>query len=111
MKYIVLLICSLCLCSCTRLNIDDSVSAEVKSKIRSWSRSGTCTNASASEYYFVNQTVYVLDPGTCGADMQALVIDVDANTLGTLGGIAGETRVQNINFDSAAVFVKTVWKK
>jgi hypothetical protein len=81
----------------------------VKNKIQSFGRKA-CRDASAEEYLFLKQTVYVLSPGTCGADMQAEVVDVDANTLGFLGGIAGNMIIQNTSFDSA-VFVKTVWKK
>lgn len=66
--------------------------------------------ANVKEYEFQGETVYVFDPGTCGADMFSAVIDEDCNTLGNLGGIAGITEINGVSF-SEAVFIEIVWER
>jgi hypothetical protein len=67
------------------------------------------TGASVKKYLFQDENVYVLDPGICGADYTSEVIDDDGNTLGQLGGIIGNAKINGENF-SSAVFIKTLWK-
>jgi hypothetical protein len=52
----------------------------------------------------------VFDPGTCGADMAAEVIDSECNSLGNLGGIAGNTEINGANF-SNAILESTIWER
>ena len=52
----------------------------------------------------------MFDPGTCGADMTSEVIDEDCNSLGYLGGIAGNVQISGTNF-SEAVFIKVIWER
>ncbi len=67
------------------------------------------TGASVKQYVFQSETVYVFDPGLCGADMAAGVIDEDCNTIGQLGGIDGNMMVNGANF-SEATLIKTIWE-
>jgi hypothetical protein len=64
--------------------------------------------ANVKEYLFLGDTVYVLNPGTCGADMISTVIDQDCNAIGELGGITGNTKVKGTEF-SVATLIKTLW--
>jgi len=82
----------------------------LQTKINSFSSGNyACpTSANVKEYLFQNNTVYVFEPGNCGADMTAEVINVNCNTLGYLGGIAGNMQINGENF-SNAVYVRTVW--
>lgn len=84
----------------------------LSASIIAWSSSGyICDNgASVKAYYFQGNTVYTFEPGNCGADMQALVIDSHCNQIGALGGIAGNHMINGADF-SKAVYIKTVWKK
>ena len=66
--------------------------------------------ANVKEYEFQGVKVYVFDPGTCGADLFSEVIDEDCNTMGNLGGIAGLSEINGINF-SEAELIKTVWER
>jgi hypothetical protein len=66
------------------------------------------TGASVKQYVFQNETVYVFDPGLCGADFFSEVIDENCNTLGQLGGIEGNTEINGGNF-SEATYIKTIW--
>ena len=70
---------------------------------------GLCSDASVEEYIFQGKTVYVFQPGTCGADMQANVIDENCTLLGALGGILGNTLINGEDF-TTATFIKTVWR-
>lgn len=82
----------------------------VESEIREYSSSTACGDAKVDEYTFQGKTVYAFGPGTCGADMTTEVMNADCATLGHLGGIAGNTKINGEEF-STAKFVKTVWKK
>ena len=54
------------------------------------------------------QVVYVFEPGTCGNDMAAPVMDANCNTLGSLGGFSGDTHINGEDFSNAE-FLETVW--
>ncbi len=70
-----------------------------------------CTEgANVKEYEFLGEKVYVFDPGICGADMTSEVIGEDCNSLGFLGGIAGNIEINGTNF-SEAVFIKVIWER
>ncbi len=78
--------------------------------ITEFKKSTSCSDSKVDQYLFKDQIVFVFEPGTCGADMQAPVIDFNCDTLGALGGIAGNTEINGEDFTNA-VFVKTVWEK
>jgi hypothetical protein len=62
------------------------------------------------EYEFQSKPVFVFDPGTCGADMTSEVLDENCNSLGFLGGIAGNTKINGEDFNNAKL-KRTVWSK
>ncbi|SKB48042.1 DUF6970 domain-containing protein [Daejeonella lutea] len=82
----------------------------LEAKIKEYSTSSSCSDAKVDEYTFQGKTVYAFGPGTCGADMTTEVMTADCTTLGRLGGIAGNTKINGEEFSNAK-FVKTVWKK
>lgn len=82
----------------------------VKDKITSFDDDSACNDIHVDQYTFQQQTVYVFEPGTCGADMTSEVIDGNCKTLGYLGGFAGNTKINGEEFSNAE-FVKTVWRK
>lgn len=95
---------------CNKLNIEKGTPTCVEEKIKEFDKSSTCNNATVKEYTFQGNTVYTFEPGTCGADMTTEVINSDCNSLGYLGGIAGNTKINGEDF-SKATFIKTTWKK
>ncbi|MDB5226345.1 MAG: hypothetical protein JWN78_538 [Bacteroidota bacterium] len=95
--------------SCNKPGIEKGTPECVVNKIQEFSKS-YCYNAKVEEYVFQGKIVYVFDPGACGADMQAEVINSKCNTLGYLGGFAGNTKINGEEF-SHAVFINTTWKK
>ena len=96
--------------SCTRFEIEKDTPKCIKDKIIEFNKDQSCSDIKVDEYTFQGISVFVFDPGTCGADMQSNVIDTECNNLGALGGLAGNVEINGKSFESA-VFVKTVWKK
>lgn len=64
--------------------------------------------AKIKEYKFQGETVYVYDPGTCGADQTSEVTSSKCETLGHLGGITGNNKINGEDFSNAK-FKKTIW--
>ncbi len=82
----------------------------INNLITEFKQSASCNNSKVDQYLFQDQIVFVFAPGTCGADMQAPVIGFNCDTLGALGGIAGNTEINGEDFANAQ-FIKTVWEK
>ncbi len=83
----------------------------VKQKIAVFAGSSLiCEGAAVNEYRFQGQTVYVFSDGSCIADAGAAVYDSACASIGFLGGIVGNTKVNGVEF-STAEFIKTLWKK
>jgi len=109
-KLSILLFMATVMVSCTKLNIEKGTPKCVEHKIKDFNKSSICNNVKVEEYTFQGNTVYTLDPGNCGADMATEVISSDCKSLGYLGGIAGNTKINGVEF-STATFVKTTWQK
>ncbi|MEO6304294.1 MAG: hypothetical protein ABIP51_14100 [Bacteroidia bacterium] len=82
----------------------------LKNNIEVFEKNNSCSTAHVNEMTFQNKTVYVFDPGNCGADMTAEVIDNNCKSLGYLGGFAGNTKIEGVEF-SQAKFIKTIWSR
>ena len=67
------------------------------------------SSAHVDEYQFQGQPVYLFEPGTCGADMPTYVLDAQCDTLGFLGGFAGFTQIQGLDFAANSSFQGTIW--
>jgi len=102
------LLLSFMLASCVEIDPDSPDC--IKHSVRGFRSTEACDDgASVKEYIFQNQSVYVFDPGICGADMTSEVLDEGCETLGYLGGIAGNTIINGEDF-SIAVYQKTIWE-
>ena len=109
-KYFLLMLLLIVLPGCNKFEIAEGTPKCVENKIKDFAK-GPCDNGvNVKEYSFQNKTVYVFDPGTCGADMSAEVIDSDCNGLGALGGFSGNTVINGEDF-SNAIFQKIIWEK
>lgn len=74
-------------------------------------QSWCCTSgAHIDAFTFQGQPVYLFEPGTCGADMPTYVLDAQCDTLGFLGGFAGFTQINGVDFASHSSFQGTIWK-
>lgn len=96
--------------SCKKNDLEKSTPPCVANKIEQLDQSSLCDNSNVTEYLFQGNTVYVFDLESCFADGQSEVIDSDCTTLGYLGGIVGNTKINGEEFAGAMV-VRVVWEK
>lgn len=96
--------------SCKKNDIEQGTPKCVENKIIDFKKSSDCNVAKVDEYSFQGNTVFAFDPGNCSPDMTTEVITSDCETLGYLGGISGNTKINGTNF-STAKFIKTIWKQ
>lgn len=68
-------------------------------------------NASFEEYYFQGQIVYYEYIGDCCCDYNYKVINSKCVQLGTLGGLAGITEINGVDFFKYAKLLRIVWKQ
>lgn len=79
-------------------------------QISAFDNGATCVDARVLEYEFQGDRVYVMDPGTCGADMPSPVLDFSCKVIGSLGGFSGNTKINGVEFSKARL-VKVIWSK
>jgi len=96
--------------ACNKLDIEKGTPKSIVNKIKDFDKSAVCDDAKVNEFNFQGNVVYTFEPGSCGADMTTEVVNTDGNTMGNLGGIAGNSQINGEDF-SHAVFIKTVWEK
>ncbi|MBP7478292.1 MAG: hypothetical protein KA797_07200, partial [Chitinophagales bacterium] len=94
------------LTGCSKSNIPACISK----KITAFEKEACSQGAQVEQYLFQSKTVFVFQPGNCGADMAAHVVDSNCADLGFLGGIMGNTKINGEEF-SQAKLIKTTWKK
>lgn len=95
---------------CNKPDVEEGTPECVVNNIKAFEDSSFCTNAKVDEFTFQGNTVYTFEPGDCGADLTTEVLSSDCTTLGYLGGIAGNTKINGAEF-STATFIRTIWKK
>ena len=97
--------------SCQKLAIEDGTPDWIENSIKDFDKSQSCKDGvNVEKYTFQGETVYVFNPGNCGADMTSNVLDSECNSIGYLGGIAGNTEINGEDF-SDAIFISIIWKK
>jgi len=106
--FIGLLLFLIALSGCSDKEINTVVPRCISDLVINFENTALCDDYKVDQYLFQNQVVYVFDNGSCGADMQAAVVDNNCNTIGALGGIAGNLEINNESFTNA-VFIKTVY--
>ena len=103
------LLVALLFIACYKKCLKKDVPLSVQAKTEQF-KSTCCNNgASVDQYEFQNQTVYVFDPGICGADMTSEVVNENCETVGYLGGISGNKKINGESFDKAR-FTGNYWK-
>ena len=94
----------------------ESSPACIGEKAQQFAKGSSCktgprtTGASVKEYTFQNQLVYVFNPGNCGADEAAAVLDEHCRSVGFLGGFGGNTQINGESFNKAE-FKRTIWQQ
>lgn len=96
---------------CQKLDIEKDTPKCIERLIEKFDKEESCDNGvKVDKYSFQGETVYVFDPGMCGADMAAKVMDSECNNFGYLGGITGNTIINGEKF-SDAVFISVTWER
>ena len=95
---------------CNKASTESGTPKCVEDKIKDFSTTSICKDVKVDEYRFQGKTVYLYDSEMCGADMASEIIDSDCITMGYLGGIIGNTKINGEEFSNAK-FIKTIWKK
>ena len=72
------------------------------------STASLCDYASIKEFRFGGKLVYVISYGNC-PDGVSGVVDRNCNSLGYLGGIAGNTKIDGVDFGANAQYKRTIW--
>jgi len=97
--------------SCSKYKLSEEHPKCLEKLIKEFDKNQTCDKGvRVEEYIFQEKTVYVFDPGTCGADMMSTVYSNECQRLGGLGGIAGNGTINGENFENAK-FVSIVWER
>lgn len=94
--------------SCEKSEIEKGVPACVEEAIKMFSNAACSEGAHVKEYTFQDETVFVFSQGSCVADGRQEVIDEECNSLGFLGGVAGNYTINGEDF-SNATYIRTVW--
>ena len=108
--FLILVLIGISLAACSKQNSEETTPACITGKIQNFKNSTCDKGANVKEYLFKGKAVYVFDPGTCGADMTSDVYDSGCKNLGSLGGIAGNTKINGEEFSNATL-VKTIWEE
>ncbi|MBG8555604.1 DUF6970 domain-containing protein [Hymenobacter guriensis] len=99
------------LTSCEKVDIAKNTPECIEDKIRDFAKDDPCEEgASVKEYLFQNELVYVFSLGNCVNDASEEVRDDDCTTLGYIGGLAGNRKINGADF-SQAEYKRTVWEK
>ena len=106
-----LILSSLLVSSCQKSDIEEGTPDCIVDLIVDFDKDNTCDKGvNVMSYTFQGETVFVFNPGICGADMTSEVIDSNCQTIGYLGGIAGNTEINGEDF-SEAIFEIIIWEK
>jgi hypothetical protein len=106
--HLLMLGAALILTSCKK---DNKTPACIDTKVNEFKNIISCnTGSKVKQFEFQSKLVYVFDPGTCGADMTSEVLDENCNSLGFLGGIMGNTKINGADF-SQAKYKSTLWSR
>jgi hypothetical protein len=81
----------------------------IQSKVNEFRTSVHFQNASIKEYVFQEQLAYVFDNGSAVVDGASDVYDGHCNYLGSLGGFAGITKINGVEFSFNAEYKRTIW--
>jgi hypothetical protein len=93
---------------CDEFDFGNEIPNCIIEEIADFKETSICEDASVKEYKFQGEIVYVFNSACC-CDMQSPVLDYHCNVLGALGGIAGNTKMNNGEDFSSAKYRRTVW--
>ncbi len=107
MKKLLILIPFFATVACNQHNdIDDCIEIHISNFGKEICDDG----ATVKRYTFQGQTTFAIHPGNCGADLTDVVLDENCDTLGFLGGFAGSTEINGVDYYANATLEETIWQ-
>ena len=99
--------------SCAKNGPDDQKEGCIKQEIEVYKSTNIpcASGKSIYRYKFQDKFVYVFNPGNCGADMMSTVYDSECNVICGLGGIAGNTSCNGLDFGKHATDETVIWEQ
>ncbi len=94
---------------CEKGDAKSGLPACLKDKITQLEKEDCPSVSRVLRYQFQGETVYVIHPKNCGADLTSEVVDQDCKTICHLGGIAGNITCDGINFEDNATDEKQLY--
>lgn len=81
-------------------------------KVINFTKTSQCAEAEVTEYSYQGKLVYVFEDAGCNgaADLSSAVVNSECFTIGHLGGINGNTKINGGDF-STAIRTRTIWQK
>jgi hypothetical protein len=111
MKFLCISVIAIFIISCNNKQPQIVEPPCVADQVTYFSENEACeTGASVLEYEFQNEVVYVFNHGECIADHASAVVNYDCDTLGFLGGFAGNTEINGKDFYNKAELVRTLFE-
>ena len=98
-----------CLTSCS-IDLPEGTPGCLNEKIKEFKKEKSCDQKNVDQYTFQGMTVFVFGRNCC-CDFASDVLDNGCNVLGSLGGIAGKTDINGVNFYQTSSFVRTIWEE
>ncbi len=80
----------------------------LQEKMEAFKKTVCAKGASIKQYQFQNAIVYAFIPGNCGADLSSDIVNTSCETIGFLGGIMGNSKINGEEFSNAN-WLKTIW--
>ena len=96
--------------SCAKTEVKKQTPSCIEERIDLFEKTICDKGAKVYEYDFQGQRVYVFDPGFCGPDNTAKVVNKECQEIGTIGGVNGNQDVNGSNF-AHAQRVGVIWSK
>jgi hypothetical protein len=106
-----LLIITIQIFACSKQATSNALPICVSEAIVQLKKNKQAENSIINAYTFQAKKVYLIDDGMSYLDGQSKVVDGNCNTLGYLGGMLGNTKINGEDFFATAILVETVWKK
>lgn len=97
------------LTQCKKEAVNPDLPECLKEKISQLEKEDCPSVGEVFQYQFQGQTVYVIHPKNCGADLTSDVVDKNCKTICHLGGIAGNANCEGMNFLDHATDEKQIY--
>lgn len=108
MKYLVALL--LLSAACSKNDNCDKAPVCINEKIEIFKSNAGCDDSKVDEFNFQAGTVYVFDNMFCCCDYTSEVLDAQCKSIGFLGGLIGNTKINGEDFSNAK-YIRTIWEK